>query len=70
MSELLFSTRHEEQSEILLAQQRKINHDLRALAGWAQTRAEGNFSPENTLELLKERVRWMDKAQYKAALKK
>jgi len=40
------------------------------LAGWAITRAEGNFSPENTLQLLKERVSWMEKAQYKAALKK
>ena len=58
------------QREIAESRQEKINFDLRSLAGWAITRAEGNFSPETSLQLLKERVSWMEKAQYKAALKK
>jgi hypothetical protein len=67
---LLMNKNSNHQLEIAESRQQKINFDLRSLAGWAITRAEGNFSPENTLQLLKERVSWMEKAQYKAALKK
>jgi hypothetical protein len=39
------------QLEIAESRQEKINFDLRSLAGWAITRAEGNFSPESSLQL-------------------
>jgi hypothetical protein len=67
---LLMNKNQNIQREIAESRQEKINFDLRSLAGWAITRAEGNFSPETSLQLLKERVSWMEKAQYKAALKK
>ena len=67
---LLMNKNSNHQLEIAESRQEKINFDLRSLAGWAITRAEGNFSPESSLQLLKERVSWMEKAQYKAALKK
>ena len=67
---LLMNKNSNHQLEITESRQQKINFDLRSLAGWAISRAQGNFSPESSLQLLKERVSWMEKAQYKAALKK